>query len=574
MITLQQIKKGKDKYGVVLLFSLMLLVAVYICALSGEKSKNLWDYAVEKGQWEQIAEQRRASQTLLQDTKGGLMISGYELPYVKEENRFYLSVCMDDSEEWHFPDGLDFYGELDGFAVCRDEYLTGEIDGIENDSIEKEKNEKDRIEKLKNAIREGHEFRVVFYTGEVYQQAGLVLTGLPVVAITTSREEPREYPIEEIDDYVYNSETRYYGNVTIFQAAKPYQILKRGICYHERGQTSSVFSKKSYALKLLDEQEQGVSTSLFGMESSEKWKLNAMYSDVSKIRDKTSLEIWKEIAGQDYEFDESGAEMEYCEVILDGEYLGLYGMMLPINEDTLGLGGEDVLYKILDWEMPSAEDIQASVEQNYEVCYPIRIRYPEDFVTVESLWEPMKIYLSAKYWAPDMGLYADMTYPDNLADYLIYIQAVAGYDNYLKNTYVAATPAGNVSGYKMVTIPWDMNFTFGDCYAYDPEHNYLQFNADTSVNYVEPVLEDYFRQNVGGSAELLKRKWQSYRKDILSEEHIIRIMQENRNVLVQSGAFERESQKWPEVDNETDLTMLEDYVRERLNYLDGYFAQF
>ena len=119
-----------------------------------------------------------------------------------------------------------------------------------------------------------------------------------------------------------------------------------------------------------------------------------------------------------------------------------------------------------------------------------------------------------------------------------------------------------------------MNFTFGDCYAYDPEHNYLQFNPDTTVDYVEPVLEEYFRQNVDGSADLLKAKWKNYRETILSTENILQTMQSNRDYLVETGAFGREVQKWSEVNNTTDLSVLEDFVINRMDYLDRYFDNF
>ena len=101
------------------------------------------------------------------------------------------------------------------------------------------------------------------------------------------------------------------------------------------------------------------------------------------------MDLWEEIAKSEEGFNERGPEMEYCEVVLDGEYMGLYGMMLPVDEHTLGLGEGNVLYKILDWYMPEPADIQASIDQNYEVCYPVRIRYPEKNGAVEELWKPI-----------------------------------------------------------------------------------------------------------------------------------------------------------------------------------------
>ena len=486
-------------------------------------------------------------------------MNGCEVPLDKKKKVFYISQPLAEAE-WQ--GNLTAYGG----ELC-----------IQEDGY---------VKKMPEAIAEGHVFDALLCTEDMYQAIGIVITGMPVVSIDTEREEPQEYPVEDIDNYVFNSETRCYGEITIFQSgdtARPedgsgegdgYQILRRKVCYHERGQNSALFGKKSYAVKLLDHKEKGVSESLFGMRQSRDWKLLAMYSDPNKVRDKVSMELWEEIAEREESFNERGPEMEYCEVILDGQYMGLYGMMLPVDEDTLELGREDILYKVLDWYMPEEVDIQASVDQNYEVCYPVRIRYPKKDGSVEKLWKPLRDYFSCKYWHLDFNAYSDMTYTENLADYYIFIQTVSGFDNYLKNTYICAKKTGDAEGYRMLTIPWDLNYTFGNCYDYDPEKNYTAFNPDTGVNYVEPVLEQLFRSSLQGEAEILKERWKDYRCDILSEGHITELLQDNMDYLQKTGAFARDTEEWEGALNSSDLTEVKGYVEGRMRYLDEYFGNF
>lgn len=547
------------QYGWLGLLSVGLLVCLLWYMTKEKEVHSFWSYIVNTAEAENIVSEKRETETLLNNNEAGLLFNDCEVAYDQEAGIFYISQPSSE-ENWQGdvkPYGAKLYILEDGY--------TGQ---------------------LSQAMRDGHVFEALLCGEKEYQKIGIVLTGMPVVKIDTRREEVREYPIEDIDNYVFNSETRYYGDITVFQSGtsalveqgektkSEYQILQRKVCYHERGQNSALFGKKSYAVKFLNQTEKEVAEPVFGMQRSADWKLLAMYSDPNKIRDKVSMELWKEIAEKEMDFNERGPEMEYCEVIMDGEYMGLYGMMLPVDEDTLELGTGDVLYKILDWYMPEDADIQASVDQNYEVCYPVRIRYPEKGSSIEKLWEPIRKYFSCKYWSLDFNAYSEMSYAENLADYYIFIQTVSGYDNYLKNTYISAKNMENGEGYKMVTIPWDLNYTFGNCYSYDPEMNYTAFNTDSRVNYVEPVLEQLFRSSFNGEAEVLKERWSRYRSGILSTEHITELLQENMDYLQKTGAFARDTEKWEGALNSSDLSEVKKYVGERMDYLDEYFGNF
>ncbi len=554
---MRKLDKYIYQYGMIVLLSVLLLFFVVKETTRAETGKALASYCVSEEEWRNLLSEKQEAESLLSGGETGLCLDGVKLPMTTEDTLFYISQPMQYGS-WS--------GNLEAFGG--DIYILS--DGYED--------------RLPEAIREGHIFQALFVRGDICQKAGIVLTGMPVAVITTEYSEEREYPIEEIDNYVFNSETRYYGDIVIFQSGSSalpdgnkrgdYKILQRRVCYHERGKTSSIFDKKSYSVKLLNHQGESVGESLLGMKASKNWKMIPMYTDVSKIRDKTSLQIWEEMAETEDVCNEKSAQMEYCEVILDGSYRGIYGLLLPVDEDALQLGKKDILYKILDWAMPEPVDVQESIDANYEVAYPIRIRYPKKGNSVESLWKPMWDYLACKYWNMDLETYYDMTYTENLADYYIFNQVVAGQDNYLKNTYVVAKPSDNRMGYKMITLPWDLNYTFGDGYTYEGKILYTAFNPDATVNYVEPVTEQLFRSSLHGEADILKEKWAFYRQDILTEEHIAELMQANMDYMVETGAFERECNTWTEVKNSSDLSQIKEYVNNRMAYLDEYFGNF
>lgn len=551
---IEKVKKLIYQYGILVFLTALIVIGFTVAGKV--RQFHAWDKYVESASSIEQQIQLLEEKELVENGTVSFCLQGKEIPYIKSQNTYMISqkINSDESEkEQSFQGALSVHGMN---AILR----------IEQDAY---------TDKLTSAIEEGHMFRAYLITNDAYQPVNIVLSGMPIVTLSTEYSETPEYSIEQIDDYVYNSETRYYGEIEIYDST---EIAGYDVCFHEKGQTSAIFDKHNYALKLLDAQRDGVEASMLGMPSSEKWKLQALYADVTKIREKTALDLWEEIANAERmtqeQFHENGAQMEYCEVIVDGEYQGLYGMMYPVNEDTLQMKSDDVLYKVLDWYMPLPEDIQASIDQNYEVCYPIRIRYPEKFTSVEKFWTPLQYYFACKYWGMNLELYADMTYMENLADFYIYIQAVSGFDNYLKNTYVWASKAENLTGYKMVTIPWDMNYTFGDCYVYDGDNNYTEFNTNTSVNYVEPVLEQMFRSNVNGSSQLLYEKWCDLRESILSTEHIRQLLYDNQTMIVKSGTLKREQALWTEVKNTDDIETLLQYVEDRMLYLDEYFGAF
>lgn len=509
--------------------------------------------------WERLGNLEER-QDILTEENVSLMLNNCILPYDREENIWYVAQNPD-CGNWEGVFGLsekraEIYVLDDGYPA-----------------------------KKEASIREGHVFQAAIVKGKEYALTNIVVSGMPVISIETKDSWQPEYPIEDIDNYVFNSETRYLGDITIFNAngtsgtyeeqghseESGYRILRRKVSYHTRGNTSDNFEKKSYALKLSDERGEKKKENLFGLGKSADWKLLAGAGDVTKVREKTAWQLWEEIAGQQSVVSEGTTAMEYCEVVLDGEYIGMYQIIKALDEDTMNLRDTDVLYKFLQAEMPLEEDIQSSVDAGYVVCYPIRIRYPKQGEgDLAGQWEPIRRYLDAAYWHIDFEkLYAAIDL-DNTTDYYLFLEAVSGWDNACKNTYRIARKT-NEGEYRILTIPWDLNYTFGDEFTVELELGKTRFNPDTTQLYTEPVIRQLFLNNTHGEEDKLKDKWKEYRQDIFSDEHVLGLMRENMDYMQRTGAFERDSERWPMQNNNSDLTKITEYEKERLAFLDEYF---
>ena len=177
------------------------------------------------------------------------------------------------------------------------------------------------------SLQTGHPFTLYVTNKSEYQILTIIFTGLPLINITTEKAIEQNFTVDDVDNYYFNSETRYYGGISIFNTAsntERFNVLSTGVCYHERGATSAIFEKKNYSLKLLEKDGSKDRQPLLGMNTSGEWKLVSMYTDKSKVRDMTCLQLWEEIASGESAFNEHGAQMSYCEVVLDGKLLGLY----------------------------------------------------------------------------------------------------------------------------------------------------------------------------------------------------------------------------------------------------------
>lgn len=514
----------------------------------------------EKEFWENL-ESCKKNQGLLSEGEVSLMLNGSRLPYDKEENIWYVSQNRD-KEVW---EGIPELSDKKARLYWLD-------DGY--------------MEKKAASIREGHLFWMAVVKGEEYALTHVIVSGMPVISIETESTWQPEYPIEDIDNYVFNSELRYLGDITIFNAngnsgtyedpensiGSAYRIVQSKVSYHTRGNTSDNFEKKSYSVKLTDENGKKKKENLFGLGESAKWKLLAAAGDVTKVREKTAWQLWEEIADRQKNVSESASAMEYCEVVLNGDYIGMYQIVKGLDEDTLKLQESDVLYKFLQAEMPLDEDIQNSIDAGYVVCYPIRIRYPKQGAgDLAQHWEPVRQYLGAAYEHIDFEKLYNLIDLENTMDYYLFLEATSAWDNACKNTYHIAreTKEGEI---RMLTIPWDLNYTFGDEYATELELGKTRFNPDTTQLYTEPVIRQLFMNNTHGEEDVLKEKWRDYRQDIFSDEHVLGLMQKNMEYMLSTGAFERDSVRWPMQNNDSDLRKIMEYEKGRLAFLDGYFG--
>ena len=166
--------------------------------------------------------------------------------------------------------------------------------------------------------------------------------------------------------------------------------------YHQRGAGSVLFNKGNYKISLLDESGNSIKYGVLGMQKDDDWKLNSLYTDSSNVRDQLSYYLWDKMNELEDE-PVLSSSMKYCEVFINNEYMGLYGVMVPINRKSMNLKEGDYLYKVRSWGIPSVDDFEYFSEDDdvwVDHIMTLTCKYPFEIGKGEQ-WKPlMDYYLS------------------------------------------------------------------------------------------------------------------------------------------------------------------------------------
>jgi hypothetical protein len=142
------------------------------------------------------------------------------------------------------------------------------------------------------------------------------------------------------------------------------------------------YPKKSYNFKLKDSAGNKAEAKLLGIRNDNSWILDAMYLDLSRMRNRVAFDLWNTFNRPYYVAEKpkamSGTRGHYVEVFINGKYNGLYSLSDRIDRKQLQIeqqGG--YIYKpqhctdaslLFGYKTPSNDDYywsSAGIEQTY-----------------------------------------------------------------------------------------------------------------------------------------------------------------------------------------------------------------
>ncbi|MBR1692482.1 MAG: CotH kinase family protein [Lachnospiraceae bacterium] len=479
-----------------------------------------------------------------------LSFAGEPLPYDAASGTFFLPLNMD-----------------------TEEYESGGFEGTLNGEEASVLFEEDFHKRAKlDWMRENGKIPCLLVGQSAYAACSLTLTGMSVICFSATEYVTEEQPLFEMR--VYDAETKKDWVTTCLATSRL------------RGNTSLAYDKKSLRLKLKAQKKDGsfekVKKTLLGLREDDDWILNALYADDTKIKDKLANDLWLQTGAMSNPYGRTwGTQLEYVEVFMNDGYMGLYGLMYPIDRKQAGTqavseqlaAGKPVIERLYKKKYTAAwskEDfIGALPDPNMPDFRGGFYVKGDTILQDESEWGPL-YDLAACIGAEDAVFSSEITGiadQKNVLENWLFYNAIGGFDNYAKNYYyLVKDKSGQPYGY---FVPWDLNLSFGDVYA--DNAYYAEFDESVVHDVIawEPA-QRMLALDVEDSRSLVKEIWQRWRSGVFATDEVLARMDELYDRLTASGAYERERACFPEgryADSAEDMKRFE---AERLAWLDVY----
>ncbi len=350
-----------------------------------------------------------------------------------------------------------------------------------------------------------------------------------------------------------------------------------------RGSSALKYTKKAFALKLLDENEEQLDTAFFGLRQDNSWILDAMAIDKARMRNMVSFDIWNDFAEPPYHkyYEEdaiNGIRGVFVELYINDEYAGLYCLEEKIDRKQLklkkfkGEQAKGLLYKADMW----ASFYQKSVSfYNYDNMSRSWDAWVCDYPEVEDD-EPID-------WAPLVNLIHFFSYEKRATvlseiddrldvpvwrDLFLFMELIKGEDNTSKNLFVYIY--NMLQAEKFTCCPWDMDATWGR--TWDGE----EMSAITEVvnrNYIN----SFFIYLYDGEAADYATRYNQLRETYFRPEELKKRFDHYFDLFRESGAAAREEKKWNgvdgiEVDFDREQQYIHDWIDQRIEYLDKKYS--
>ena len=338
-----------------------------------------------------------------------------------------------------------------------------------------------------------------------------------------------------------------------------------------RGASSLRYEKKSFAIKLIDDEGEDLDANVFGFRKENDWILDAMAIDRIRMRNRVCFDIWNEISKTPYETDygnRNGTLGQFVEVYLNGEYHGLYCMTDKIDRKLLGLKKakeqsdgsvyiRGVLYKGEAWtDATSMTGYDTSESFDGEAWNGWELQYPDDYPCYDA-WKPLMnlIDFCNTRNAFFKLHYRQHFYYDNLVDYALFIMGLNIIDNNVKNTHFSCLDI-NVNETFLIT-PWDLDCSLGGLYDGSHYEQYTKISELTS-NY---LYYQMYINNVDNFRGGMKERWQELLSGIMSPDSFNARLDAYAKKFKDSGAWQREYDKWNNNPVPLNLDTELDYVK-------------
>ncbi|MCG3121228.1 MAG: hypothetical protein ALAOOOJD_04234 [bacterium] len=379
-------------------------------------------------------------------------------------------------------------------------------------------------------------------------------SNLPIIVIETHGKTIPDEPKITADMGIIDNGPGVRNNLT-----DPFNHYNGKIGIEVRGSSSQMFPKKQYAIETRDTLGNELEVSLLGFPEESDWVLYAPYTDKSLLRNVLAYKLANDLGRY-------ASRTRFCEVVLNGDYKGVYVFMEKIKRDKnrvnitkIGAGdisGDAVTGGyIIKIDKLEGENIQGWYSQFPP--YPgarQRIYFQYDYPKQDDMVAQQKTYIQSYMYAFE-GLMTGPDYADPQNGYARYLEVASCVDVFILNEI-----SRNVDGYRLsafmykdrdskngkLTIGpiWDYDLAFGNADYYNGAKLY-DWQVDFRVQSDSYQIPFWWQKLMQDSSftKRINARWRELRKNILEVPRIHAYIDSMAQLL--DEAQQRNFARWP-----------------------------
>ncbi len=382
-----------------------------------------------------------------------------------------------------------------------------------------------------------------------------------------------------------------YGDVIVNEPDSAYaepllaKVKTRGIATNVPGK-----NKRNYRIKFVNEEDSTKENHrFFGLRNDNCWILDAGQMDFLRVRNRVSTDLWLDMARRPWYSDtlpnaRNGSRGQMVEVMLNGEYRGIYNMCEPIDRKQMKLKRYDEENREFHGELWMAYTWTRTVtmsnpaKRSSKVFWDgFELKYPDydeihraNWTTLENaVWFAKRADESLSLRTDSMGYYFDVPV---MQDYFIFITALQALDNESKNIFYACH---DIADHPRLTMaPWDLDICLGQSYSPKVARD-EKVAPERPVDWVFHLPMVSMWHTMDYHNEVVYR-YRELRETVLNTDSLVNRYRSAIENLEECGAAAREEGRWSEdsdlagkpLNLSEEMDYVEDWIRRRMAYLD------
>jgi len=349
-----------------------------------------------------------------------------------------------------------------------------------------------------------------------------------------------------------------------------------------RGSSSQSLPKKPYGLTTLNNDNvTSNNVSILGMPKENDWVLNSIAFDPSLIRNYLSYDLSRSIGNY-------AARGEYCEVVINGDYKGLYIFMekLKIDDERINIlkmtKTDNTVPDLTGGYLTKADKTTGGDPVAWSMqSYSGSTSYLHDSPKPNEITTQQNNYIRNQFTLLQSAATAQNAsitngYPSiidvpSFIDYMLISELASNADSYQYSTYFHKDRNGKLRAGPV----WDFDLTYGNDlfnWGYDRSHtNVWQFdNGDNTGSkfwrdlYNNPTFQCY-----------LTKRWKELTATNMPLNYFVVAEKIEHLSKLTSEAMVRENNRWRTIPNQSgEITKMKEWIQSRINWLNARLTDY